>query len=40
MIDVYYWMTPNGRKVTMFLRDAGLGYRSSRSTSASGISQE
>jgi GST-like protein len=26
MIDVYYWTTPNGHKVTMFLEEAGLEY--------------
>ncbi len=27
MIDFYYWTTPNGHKVTMFLEEAGLGYK-------------
>ena len=27
MIDLYYWTTPNGHKVTMFLEEAGLDYR-------------
>src|SRR5271169_3782297 len=27
MIELYYWPTPNGHKVTMFLEEAGLGYR-------------
>jgi GSH-dependent disulfide-bond oxidoreductase len=27
MIDLYYWTTPNGHKVTMFLEEAGLEYR-------------
>lgn len=27
MIDLYYWPTPNGHKVTMFLEEAGLEYR-------------
>ena len=27
MIDVYYWTTPNGHKVTIFLEAAGLPYR-------------
>jgi len=27
MIDFYYWTTPNGHKVTMFLEEAGLPYR-------------
>ena len=27
MIDFYYWPTPNGHKITMFLEEAGLDYR-------------
>jgi GSH-dependent disulfide-bond oxidoreductase len=27
MIDVYYWPTPNGYKVTIMLEECGLGYR-------------
>ena len=27
MIDVHYWPTPNGHKVTIFLEEAGLDYR-------------
>ena len=27
MIDLYFWPTPNGHKITMFLEEAGLGYR-------------
>ena len=27
MIDVYYWTTPNGRKITIFLEEAGLQYK-------------
>lgn len=27
MIDLYYWPTPNGHKVTMFLEEAGIAYR-------------
>jgi len=27
MIVLYYWPTPNGHKITMFLEEAGLGYR-------------
>ena len=27
MIDVYYWTTPNGHKITMFLEETGLPYR-------------
>lgn len=27
MIDVYYWTTPNGHKITIFLEEAGLDYR-------------
>jgi len=26
MIDLYYWTTPNGHKVTIFLEEAGLEY--------------
>ena len=26
MIDLYYWPTPNGHKITMFLEEAGLEY--------------
>ena len=27
MIDVHYWPTPNGHKVTIFLEEAGLAYK-------------
>jgi GST-like protein len=27
MIDLYYWTTPNGHKITMFLEEAGTPYR-------------
>jgi GST-like protein len=27
MIDLYYWTTPNGHKVTMFLEETALPYR-------------
>ncbi|MEC5397456.1 glutathione binding-like protein [Uliginosibacterium sp. H1] len=27
MIDLYYWTTPNGHKITMFLEEAGVPYR-------------
>ena len=27
MIDLYYWTTPNGHKITMFLEETGLGYK-------------
>ncbi|PPC85856.1 MAG: thiol:disulfide oxidoreductase [Methylocystis sp.] len=27
MIDLHYWPTPNGHKVTIFLEEAGLAYR-------------
>lgn len=27
MLDLYYWTTPNGHKVTMLLEEAGLPYR-------------
>jgi GST-like protein len=26
MIDLYYWPTPNGHKITMFLEEAGVAY--------------
>lgn len=26
MIDLYYWPTPNGHKITIFLEEAGLDY--------------
>jgi GST-like protein len=26
MIDLFYWTTPNGHKITMFLEEAGLEY--------------
>ena len=26
MIDLYYWPTPNGHKITMFLEEAGSNY--------------
>lgn len=27
MIELYYWPTPNGHKITMFLEEVGLEYR-------------
>ncbi len=27
MIDLYYWPTPNGHKITIFLEETGLEYR-------------
>ncbi len=27
MIDLYYWPTPNGHKITIFLEETGLAYR-------------
>jgi GSH-dependent disulfide-bond oxidoreductase len=27
MIDLYYWTTPNGHKITIFLEEANLKYR-------------
>ena len=27
MIELYYWTTPNGHKITIFLEEAGLRYR-------------
>ena len=26
MLDLYYWTTPNGHKITIFLEEAGLAY--------------
>jgi len=26
MIDLYYWTTPNGHKISLFLEEAGLAY--------------
>ncbi|MBM3655179.1 MAG: thiol:disulfide oxidoreductase, partial [Alphaproteobacteria bacterium] len=27
MIDLHYWPTPNGHKITIFLEETGLAYR-------------
>ncbi len=27
MIDLYYWPTPNGHKITIYLEETGLEYR-------------
>ena len=27
MIDLYYWPTPNGHKITLMLEECGLAYR-------------
>ena len=27
MIDLYYWTTPNGHKLTLFFEETGLPYR-------------
>ena len=27
MIDLYYWTTPNGHKITMFLEETGVPYK-------------
>jgi GST-like protein len=27
MLDLYYWTTPNGHKITMYLEETGLPYR-------------
>src|SRR5262245_26038172 len=27
MIDIYYWTTPNGHKITMFTEETGIEYR-------------
>ena len=34
MIELYYWPTPNGHKVTIFLEEAGLDYPSAEYTVA------
>jgi GST-like protein len=26
MIEVFYWPTPNGHKITMFLEETGVAY--------------
>jgi len=38
MIELYYWPTPNGHKITMFLKRRGWIIRSTPSTSAPAIS--
>ena len=30
MIELFYWPTPNGHKITLFLEEAGLAYKISR----------
>lgn len=30
MIELFYWPTPNGHKITLFLEEAGLDYKISR----------
>ena len=27
MIEVFYWPTPNGHKITIFLEETGMTYR-------------
>jgi GSH-dependent disulfide-bond oxidoreductase len=27
MLDLHYWTTPDGHKITMFLEETGLPYR-------------
>jgi GSH-dependent disulfide-bond oxidoreductase len=27
MIDLYYWTTPNGHKITIFLEETGVPYK-------------
>ena len=38
MIDLYYWPTPNGDKITMFLEEAGVDYTIHPAISAPAIS--
>ena len=40
MIDVYYWTTPNGHKIIIFLEEAGLPIPSSRSTCDPALNQK
>ena len=41
MIDLYYWTTPNGHKITIFLEEAGLsGGSRSRVSPHSGEYQQ
>jgi GST-like protein len=37
MIDLHYWPTPNGKKVTILLEECGMPYRASRATSGAAI---
>jgi len=39
MIDLYFWPTPNGKKVTILLEETGLPIGSCRSISAVAIIQ-
>jgi len=34
MIELYYWPTPNGHKISIFLEEASLDYQVYRLTSA------
>ena len=27
MVDLFYWLTPSGRKITLFLEETWLDYR-------------
>jgi GST-like protein len=27
MIDLYYWTTPNGHKITIYLEETGVAYQ-------------
>lgn len=27
MIDLHYWTTPNGHKISLFLEESGLAYK-------------
>ena len=38
MIDLYYWTTPNGHKITIFLEETGIDTASNPSISARAIS--
>ena len=40
MIDLHYWPTPNGKKVTILLEELGMPYNIVPATSARAISSK
>ena len=38
MIDLHYWPTPNGKKVTILLEECGMAYKMIPCNIAQGIS--